>query len=173
MPRARAGSYTCRDCGNVFTPAQPTSKCPQCGSIYLLPEGFRPARGPRSMSITLGDRFLSLILGTLFGLLTFFIWGVTLLLNGGPAAGKAAAGAFFIGLKLSVALGVGVGIAGFLLGEERLARLLGILWGTDEEFNDRINDRFYSTAYSIPNWVVYLFLALAIAGSWGYLATQL
>lgn len=166
-------AYRCRDCGHGFTPAKPTSKCPQCGSIYLLPAGFRPPRRPRTLSIQLGDRFLSLVLGTVFGMLTFFIWGVALLVNAGPGAAKAAAGAFFLGLKWSVAFGVGVGIAGFILGEEKLARLLGILWGTDEEFNDRLNDRFHSAAYSIPNWVVYLFLVLAIAGSYGYLATQL
>lgn len=110
----------------------------------------------------------SLVLGTVFGLLTFFFWGVFLLVNGGSAS------AFLIGLELAFAFGAAVGIAGFLLGEEKLAHLFGILWGTDTEFNEKLNDSLYSVAYGIPTWLVSLFLVLAIVGSCGYLLlTQL
>lgn len=161
--------YVCRDCRLVLTPEKPTNKCPQCGSIYLLPRDIKLVRRTKKVSIKLSERFLSLILGTVFGLLTFFVWGVTVLINGGPGAGKAAAGAFYVGLKLSLVLAICVGIAGFILGGEKLARLLGILWGTDKEFNERLD----TLVCSIPVWVIYLVLALVIIGTYGYLAAEL
>jgi hypothetical protein len=96
----------------------------------------------------------------------FFIWGIAVLLKGGPGAAKAAAGAFYLGLKFSLILAVCVGITGFIWGDEKLVRLLGILWGTDQEFNDELDSR----VRGIPMWMVYLFLILAIIGSYGYLA---
>lgn len=105
---------------------------------------MRASRYTGKLRVTLSERFLSLILGALFGFLTFFVWGVAILVNGGPVASNAAAGTMFIGLKLSIALSLIVGIAGFSLGQEKLARLLGVLWGTDDELNeslDRIDER--------------------------------
>jgi DNA-directed RNA polymerase subunit RPC12/RpoP len=161
--------YICRDCSHVFNPDKPINKCPQCGSIYLLPKSLRIARQPKVVSVKLSERFLSLILGFMFGLVTFFIWGIAVLLKGGPGAAKAAAGAFYLGLKFSLILAVCVGITGFIWGDEKLVRLLGILWGTDQEFNDELDSR----VRGIPMWMVYLFLILAIIGSYGYLAVLL
>jgi DNA-directed RNA polymerase subunit RPC12/RpoP len=160
--------YVCRDCSHVFNPDKPTNKCPQCGSIYLLPQNFRATRQPKVVSVKLSERFLSLILGFVFGLLTFFIWGIAALLKGGPGSAKVAAGAFYFGLKFSLVMAVCVGITGFVWGDEKLVRLLGVLWGTDQEFNDEVDSRMRS----IPMWVVYLFLVLAIVGSYGYLAVR-
>ena len=158
-------AYACRDCGFVLDMDKRTNKCPECGSIYLLPRNLKPARRPKAVSVKLNERFLSLTLGLVFGLLTFFIWGIAALLKGGPGATKAASVAFYIGLKLSLFLAIFVGIVGFVWGEKKLAWLLGILWGTDKDFNDRLD----SFACTIPLWVVYAFLAFAIVGSYGYL----
>lgn len=169
-------SYRCRDCGEVCSPAKPTSKCPACGSLYLLRNDMRATRYSGKVRVSLSERFLSLILGAFFGLLTFFIWGVAMLVHGGPFAAKAAAGAMFIGLKLSIALSLIVGIAGFILGGEKLARLLGILWGTDREIIehfDRLDERLRSLALDIPNWLVYVVLGFVIVGAYGYMAVKL
>jgi DNA-directed RNA polymerase subunit RPC12/RpoP len=109
-------SYRCRDCGEVSILAKPSSRCPACGSIYLLPTDMRPPRISGKVKITLSERFLSLIFGAFFGFLTFFIWGVVLLVKGGPAAGKVAGAAFYMGLKFSIAPSLAVGIAGFIFG---------------------------------------------------------
>ena len=114
-----------------------------------------------------------MILGAFFGLLTFFIWGVAILVHGGPFAARAAAGAMFIGLKLSIALSLIVGIAGFILGQEKLARLLGVVWGTDRELNesfDRIDERL---RLDVPNWLVYVVLGFVVVGAYGYMAAKL
>ena len=169
-------SYRCRDCGEVCSPAKPTNRCPACGSIYLLRQDMRALRYPAKLRVTLSERFLSLILGAFFGLLTFFIWGVAILVHGGPFAAKAAAGAMFVGLKLSIVLSLIVGIAGFILGQEKLARLLGVLWGTDRELNesfDRIDERLRSVALDVPNWLVYVVLGFVIVGAYGYMAAKL
>lgn len=117
-----------------------------------------------------------MILGAFFGLLTFFVWGVAILVNGGPVVSKAAAGAMFVGLKLSIALSLIVGIAGFILGQEKLARLLGVLWGTDEELNeslDRIDERLRSVVLDVPNWLVYAVLGFVVVGAYGYMSAKL
>lgn len=161
-------SYFCRDCGLKLTPDRPTNKCPNCGSLYLIPDTLKVTHNLKPIRISLSERFLSLILGAIFGLLTFFIWGITFLVKGGPGAGKAAAGAFIIGVKLSLLVALGVGLSGFFLGEKKLVKLLGILWGTDIEFNEELE----SLLLSIPRWVVYLALIFAIVGAYGYLAMQ-
>lgn len=169
-------SYRCRDCGEVCSPAKPTNRCPACGSIYLLRNDMRASRNTGKLRVTLSERFLSLILGAFFGLLTFIVWGVAILLHGGPVASKAAAGAMFIGLKLSIALSLVVGIAGFILGQEKLARLLGVLWGTDEELNeslDRIDERLRSVVLDVPNWLVYAVLGFVVVGAYGYMSGKL
>jgi hypothetical protein len=128
------------------------------------------------LKVTLSERFLSLILGAFFGLLTFFMWGVAILVHSGPFAAKAAAGAIFVGLKLSIALSLVVGVAGFILGQDKLARLLGVLWGTDEELNeslDQIDERLRSVALNVPNWLVYAVLGFVIVGAYGYMAAKL
>jgi len=162
-------SYRCRDCSYVLSSDKPTNKCPQCGSIYLLPQNKRAVYLPKKMTVTLSERFLSLILGAVFGLITFFIWGIAILVKGGPGAGKAAAGAMYIGLKLSLVLSLVVGLLGFIWGGEKLVHLLGVLWGTDQQFNEKIG----SIMCSIPMWLVYLVLMLVIVGSYGYLAATL
>lgn len=166
--------YVCRDCGFRLRPEKPTNKCPKCGSIYLLPHGLKVARRRKTITVKLSERFLSLVVGAVCGLLTFFIWGVALLIHGGayagPSAAKAAAVAFYLGIKLSLVLAICIGLAGFFLGQERLARLLGIIWGTDRAFNERLGQRLDSLVYSIPLWLVYLVLLVVIVGSYGYLA---
>lgn len=130
----------------------------------------------RKIGITLSERFLSLVMGAVFGLLTFFIWGIAILMHGGPPAAKAAAGAMLVGLKLSVALSLLVGIAGFIWGQDKLATLLGVLWGTDRDVNEkmsRLDERLRSVALEVPNWVAYLILGVVIFGGYGYLATRL
>lgn len=128
------------------------------------------------MRVSLSERLLSLLLGAFFGLLTFFVWGVAILMHGGPFAAKAAAGAMFVGLKLSIALSVIVGIAGFIWGQDKLARLLGVLWGTDRELIesvDRLDERLHSVVLDVPNWLVYAVLGLVIVGAYGYMAAKL
>ena len=134
---------------------------------------MRALRYSGKLRVTLSERFLCLILGAFFGLLTFFIWGVAILVHGGPFAARAAAGAMFIGLKLSIALSLIVGIAGFILGQEKLARLLGVVWGTDRELNesfDRIDERL---RLDVPNWLVYVVLGFVVVGAYGYMAAKL
>jgi hypothetical protein len=169
-------SYRCRDCSEVCSPAMPTSKCPACGSIYLLRNDMRASRHPGKIRVTLSERFLSLILGAFFGLLTFFVWGVAMLANGGPFAARAATGAMFFGLKLSIALSLIVGVAGFIWGQEKLVRLLGILWGTDREMNERfdqLDERLRSVDLDVPSWLGYAVLGLLIVGAYGYMAVKL
>ena len=129
-------SYRCRDCGEVCSPAKPTNRCPACGSIYLLRQDMRALRYPAKLRVTLSERFLSLILGAFFGLLTFFIWGVAILVHGGPFAAKAAAGAMFVGLKLSIVLSLIIGIAVHLGPRETGSaawRSLGYRQGTERK----------------------------------------
>jgi DNA-directed RNA polymerase subunit RPC12/RpoP len=161
-------NYVCRDCGHILKMAKPTNKCPQCNSIYLLPKKFQETRQPKIIAVKLSERFLSLILGMVFGLLTFFIWGIAILLKGGPGAAKAAVGAFYFGVKFSLAMAIGVGIIGFIWGDEKLAKVLGILWGTDKDFNDELE----SLVYAVPQWFVYLLLVIVLLGSYGYLMTR-
>lgn len=160
----------------MLIPGKPTSKCPECGSIYLLRQGVSAVRRPKKVAITLSERFLSLLLGALFGLLTFFVWGIAILFHGGPYAGKAAAGVMFFGLKLSLALSLLVGITGFILGQDELARLLGVLWGADKEVNDkieRVDHRLHSVVLEVPDWVAYIVLGIVILGGYGYTAVRL
>jgi len=169
-------TYRCRDCGELLRPAKPTNKCPACGSIYLLRTDFKAARSPGKVRITLSERFLSLVFGAACGLLTFFVWGIAILVHGGPYAAKAAAGAMLLGLQLSIALSLIVGIAGFICGQDKLARLLGVLWGTDNEVNeklDRLDEKIRSLALDVPNWLAYGVLLVVIAGVYGYLAGRL
>ena len=170
-------SYLCRDCGKSCTPTRPTSRCPVCGSIYLLPNGDRrPEKILLKLRITPNERFLCLILGAFFGLLTFFMWGLALLLHGGPGGAKAAAGAVYVGFKLSIVLSLTVGVAGFILGQDKLARLLGVLLGTDTEVNetlDGLDERLRSVELNIPNWLAYAILGIFIVGAYGYMAAKL
>lgn len=81
-----------------------------------------------------------------------------------------------IGLQVSLALALIIGIAGFFVGQDRLARLLGVLWGTDKDFNDRVGgveEGLRSIVLGIPNWVAYSFLGIVILGGYGYLVTAL
>lgn len=160
----------------MLAPRIPTSTCPKCGSIYLLRQDVTSTRKPRKIDITLSERFLCLILGALFGLLTFFAWGIAILAHGGPGAGKAAAGAVFVGLKLSFAFSVLIGVVGFMVGQDKLARLLGVLWGTDRAVNhklDRSVEKLQSVELDIPDWVAYFVLGVVILGLYGYMAVML
>ena len=160
----------------MLAPQKPTSTCPECGSIYLLRQGVSPNCKQRKTGITLSERFLCLTIGLVVGLFTFFFWGIALLVNGGPAAGKAVAGALFVGLKLSLALSVFVGLAGFILGQDRLAQILGMLWGTDRDINDKLDrsvQSLQSVELDIPNWVAYVILGVVILGVYGYAAVML
>lgn len=166
-------AYRCRDCGLAINTLRPTSKCPHCGSIYILREGREIGPSPETVSISLSERFLCLILGAIFGLITFFLWGIVVLLKGGAGAGKAAAGAFYLGWKLSLIMAVCVGVIGFVAGAEKMAKVLAIMWGTDHEFNENLASRFQSLCECIPRWLVYVCLTILIAGSWLYLYARL
>lgn len=145
----------CRDCGLAVNALEPSNKCPHCGFIYILREDLKIEYAPEKVSIRLGDRFVCLVLGAIFGLITFLFWGLAALLKGGPGAAKAAAGAFHAGWKLSLGMAVCIGVIGFSFGGDRLARALGIIWGTDHEFNENLENRFHSISESIPRWLVY------------------
>lgn len=163
----------CRDCGLFVNALRPASKCPNCGSIYLLSENRKIQYAPEKGSIRLGERFVCLALGAVFGLITFALWGIAALLKGGPGAAKAAAGAFYVGCKLSLGMAVCIGVIGFLVGGDRLARVLGIMWGTDRQFNENLENRFHSMSESVPRWLVYSILGILIAGSFIYLRARL
>ena len=159
-------NYTCRDCRHEVKSNRPTATCPQCGSIYLIPHDFKPKPPQKELSITLSERLLSVLFGAVGGLLTFFLWGIASLLKGGYLAANAAEGAFLLGVKYSLILGVGLGITGFFLGEEKLAKLLGALWNTD-----KLDDQIHKVVCRIPLWVGYVVLTIAIVGSFGYVFT--
>jgi hypothetical protein len=160
-------AYKCRDCGNLITVSKPVNTCPSCGSLYLIPDGYRPEKNrKRSLSITLSERFVSLVLGFFAGLLTFFIWGIAILIHGGPAPAKAAAGAFYFGVKLSLYVAIAMSVIGFVFGERKLLKLLGIIWGTDKEFFDKLQ-------IELPLWLVYPVLIIVIIGAYGYLFVAL
>jgi hypothetical protein len=143
------------------------NKCPSCGSLYLIPEGYRPAaKLKKRVAITLSERFLSLVLGFFAGLLTFFIWGIAILVHGNPGGGKAVAGAFYFGVKLSIYVAIAMSVIGFVFGERKLLKLLGIIWGTDKEFFDKLQ-------IELPLWFVYPVLVIVIVGAYGYLFTAL
>jgi len=112
---------------------------------------------------------MNLVFGFFGGLVTFFIWVATILIYGGPGAAKASAGVFYFGFKLSILMAAILAVVGFFVGQERLVRVFSILWGTDKEFNDRVN----KVVYGIPLWFGYVVLSVAIVGSFGYLATLL
>jgi len=101
-------------------------------------------------------------------LLTFFIWGIIIVTKGGAGSGKAAAATFYFGIKLSLFIAILLGIIGFLLGDEKLAKIFGILWGTDKEFNKNYNN----TQLNIPQWFILLFILIVIIGAYGYLFTH-
>ncbi len=162
-------SYTCRDCG-FHVDKKAINSCPKCNSIYLIPDGFQLSKNNKKcLDITLSERFLSLLFGFFGGLLTFFIWGVTILVQGGPGAAKASVGVFYFGVKLALFMAIAFAIFGFLLGSERLVKLLSTFWGTNEEFNNSIE----RIVFSIPLWIGYIILSITIVGSYGYLAAIL
>ena len=143
------------------------NKCPSCGSLYLIPEGYRPEKNhKRKLSVTLSERFISLVLGFVAGFLTFFIWGIAILIHSGPIGGKAAAGTFYFGVKLSLYVAIAMSVIGFVFGERKLLKLLGIIWGTDKEFFDKLQ-------IELPLWFVYPVLVIVIVGAYGYLFTAL
>ena len=78
-------AYTCRDCKTRITKLlkKDANRCPNCNSIYLIPTRKNIKIKKRTFKVTIGDRFLSLFFGCFTGLLTFFIWGMMIFLNGG------------------------------------------------------------------------------------------
>jgi hypothetical protein len=131
--------YRCRDCGIKVSAGKPVNACPSCGSLYLIPEGYRPEiKHNRKLSITLSERLISLVFGFFAGLLTFFIWGIAIIFQAPPVAGKAAAAAFYFGFKLSLYVALTMSLIGFIFGERKLLKLLGIVWGTDKEFFSKL-----------------------------------
>ncbi len=163
-------AYTCRDCGFKVKALTKKNKnsCPQCASMYLLPEKIIIKTKKREFKVTASDRVLSLLFGGVLGVITFFAWGIVLLMNGG---GKVAVSLFVIGTQFSLYFGLGVGLLGFFFGSDELVRLLGILWGTDREHN-RNRDNFLSTPLeiSVPAWLSYSFLGVVILGAYGYIS---
>lgn len=148
----------------MITVSKPVNSCPSCGSLYLLPDNFRlKKRFLKNPSITLSERFVSLIVGFFAGLFTFFIWGIASLIIGGAQAGKVPFVLIYIGIKWSVYVGIAVSVFGFLFGEKRLIKLIGIIWGTDvDEYLDKLR-------IEVPLWFVYLMLLIVIVGVYGYL----
>ena len=162
-------NHRCRDCGQIITGKKPVSTCPSCNSIYLVPNNYHPKRQPKKVRITLAERFISLLLGFLGGLITFFIWGIVLLAKGGAGSPKAAAAIFIYGIQTAGYVAFGIGITGFILGGDRLAKLLGILWGTDKEFNKKAE----GISLEIPQWIGVTILTIIIVGAYGYLFSSL
>jgi len=157
--------YRCRECGLAIPPGIPTSTCPSCGSIYLIPLDSPAGRRLGKIQVTVAQRFLSLVLGVLFGLLTFFVWGVVVLVRGAPVIAEISAPVWHVGLMLAIAVSLVIGLVGFIWGDKKVARALSILWGTDEEFNATV----HLIDLQLPRWLGYLLLVVVIAGIYGYL----
>ena len=162
-------SYICRDCKHSINKEKPINKCPECGSIYIIPEGYKVTKRHKNISVTFNERLVSLVVGFIAGLLTFFIWGIFILVNGGAGAAKASLGAFYSGIKLALISAVLFAIIGFIFGEQRLIKLLGIIWGTDKELNANVN----KVELGIPQWLIISVLLLIIIGAYGYLFSHM
>jgi hypothetical protein len=157
--------YKCRDCGLLFTPEKPTNRCPECGSLYLIPSDFKPGRRETSAP-SLSDRLSSLLLGAIFGLLTFVGWLLALWLHGvGPRMDKAFFGIAYFGVKLSLLLALVSALIGLLMGSDRLVQFFGLLWGTDRKLEQRLN----RLMRRLPNWFWLLALLGVTLGAMGYL----
>lgn len=161
-------TYRCRDCGHTFSPERPTNRCPSCGSIYVLPTDLRIETPPHRRKIKLGERLLALLLGAIAGSATFLVWMFVILFKAGPMAAKGAAALFAVGVALALPMGIVVGLLGFLLGEARLARFLGIIWGTDRAFNQKIQDALQRIPPLTPGPLI-MILSIIIVGSFAYL----
>lgn len=169
-------SYKCRDCGsNVkIVPDYPTEKCPKCGSIYLIPQNIEvKITQKKKPKVTLGDRLLSSLFGGFLGLITFFIWAVLIMAKGGGSVGKGSAIMFVSGIHFSVYLAVVLGLIGFIVGPDKLFNLFGILWGTDNDFHQKVDSNIYNFFNNIPQWVIYTLLGVIILGVYSYMALLL
>jgi len=142
----------------------------------VLPNNLLIKKPTGKHKIKLTERLLALLFGAFFGALTFIIWILVILIKGGPLIAKAsvAKGMMFlfgagIALALPMAIVIGlIGLIGFLLGEARLAKFLGIIWGTDREFNMKMHDAL-SRAPEVPRGVIVLILSIIIVATFAYL----
>ncbi|MEJ2396579.1 MAG: hypothetical protein P8Z77_17995 [Candidatus Thiodiazotropha sp.] len=159
--------YKCRDCGFMLMPRKPTNRCPECGSLYLIPSDFKPRQGA-NRGIPLADRLSGFLLGAIFGVLTFVGWLLALFLHGAaPVAGKDFLGITSIGLELSLLLALVCALIGLLMGSDRLAQFFGYLWGTDAKPEHLMN----RLALRIPLWLVFLIVSGVTVGAIGYLVS--
>lgn len=158
--------YKCRDCGHIIRKSDRINTCPSCGSIYLIPSNFIPAKFPKKIKFDLAERFLSLFFGLFAGVLTFFIWGITLIII---APELALTLPYRFGVYLALSVTIITAITGFVAGEKKLVKLLGILWCTDENFQEKMT----RVRIEPPFWPTFVFLLIVIIGSYGYLITAL
>ena len=167
-------AYTCRDCKTRITKLlkKDANRCPNCNSIYLIPTRKNIKIKKRAFKVTIGDRFLSLFFGCFTGLLTFFIWGMMIFLNGGGYA-RGSGYYFYYGVNISLFLAIAVGLIGFVMGSEKLFKLLGILWGTDAKFKRDFQDNATQYHLQIPQWLTITFLIIVIAGTYSYISILL
>jgi polyferredoxin len=139
----------------------------------VLPNNLLIKKPTGKHKIKLTERLLALLFGAFFGALTFIIWILVILIKGGPLIAKAsvAKGMMFLfgaGIALALPMAIVIGLIGFLLGEARLAKFLGIIWGTDREFNMKMHDAL-SRAPEVPRGVIVLILSIIIVATFAYL----
>ncbi|WP_156521196.1 hypothetical protein [Halothiobacillus diazotrophicus] len=79
---------------------------------------------------------------------------------------------FGTGIALALPMAIIFGAIGFVVGEARLARLFGILWGTDRPFNQKLHETL-SGMPELPRGPVILILSIIIVAVFGYLLTLL
>lgn len=147
--------YRCRDCGLITTQKKSVNKCPQCGSLYLLPDNLKLGISHRRVRISIAERFFNLFAGIVCGMLTLCIWTLVIIFKGGgDLLFWALPDNLHLAWQVSLAVGIIVGVSGFIFGQERMVKILGILWGSDTKFNQTL----HTWNIELPHWLVWLII---------------
>lgn len=166
-------TYRCRDCGYVLNTEEPLNKCPQCGSLYLIPKELWEIKQPKRLKLTFIHRLMLLVLGSFLSLVTVFILSTYTSLMLSFSFGFSILGS----LKLALIMSIFIGIYGFFMGDEKLVKLFGLLWGTAEQpFSDDDSDVDNIVAAAIneiPPYIVYTILGCSIPLIYGYIIVEI
>jgi len=104
-------TYRCRDCGFILSTVEPINKCPQCGSLYLIPKALWALDEPKKQKLTFFHRLMLLVLGSFLSLVSIFVITTYTSLLLAVNFGFSISGS----IKLALAGSVIVGIYGFIM----------------------------------------------------------